>query len=190
MLRTTFALTALALATTPALAGPAAPAPSWAVNGAQSRLGFSGKQTGTPFAGRFTRYQAAIVFDPAHPETARIAVVIDLASATTGDKQRDQALPGKDWFDIVHFPQARFVSTAVKRTGTSAYVATGNLTIRGVTKAVNLPFTLAVAGNNARARGHLQLVRSAFGIGQGTWSTGQWVALEVGVDVDIVATRR
>ena len=117
-------------------------------------------------------------------------VLIDLASATTGDKQRDQALPDKDWFDTAHFPQARFVSTAIRRTGGNSYVATGNLTIRGVTKVVSLPFTLTVAGNNARARGHLQLVRSAFGIGQGTWSTGQWVALEVGVDVDIVATRR
>ncbi|MFK3889550.1 MULTISPECIES: hypothetical protein [Sphingomonadaceae] len=36
----------------------------------------------------------------------------------------------------------------------------------------------------------LQLLRNAFGVGQGAWSSGQWVALEVGVDIDIVATRR
>jgi polyisoprenoid-binding protein YceI len=62
------------------------------------------------------------------------------------------------------------------------------LTLRGVAKPVTLPFTLAIAGTTAHAKGHLNLARTLFGIGQGTWSSGQWVALDVGVDVDIVAT--
>ena len=36
---------------------------------------------------------------------------------------------------------------------------------------------------------HAALVRGAFGVGQGPWASGQWVGLDVGVDVDIVATR-
>ena len=115
--------------------------------------------------------------------------MIDPASAVTGDPQRDQALPGKDWFDIAQFPQAKFATTAIRKTGANTYAAAGTLTLRGVTKPVTLPFTLAISGTTAHARGRVSLVRTVFGVGQGSWSSGQWVALDVGVDVDIVATR-
>lgn len=172
------------------IAAPAlASGPGWTVDQSKSRIGFSGTQTGTPFKGAFGRYKAEIAFDPAHPEAAHIGVVIDLGSAATGDKQRDTALPGSDWFDVAHAPLARFVSTRVVRAGGNAYVANGNLTLRGVTRPVRLPFTLVVTGATAHATGHAQLLRSAFGVGQGAWASGQWVALQVGVDIDITATR-
>ena len=61
--------------------------------------------------------------------------------------------------------------------------------IRSVTKPVTLPFTLHVNGTTAHASGHAQLVRIVFGIGQGPWVTRQWVALDVGVDIELTATR-
>jgi polyisoprenoid-binding protein YceI len=181
----------LLLLTPPAAIALAAtkPSPHWTVDPARSSLGFSGTQTGSHFDGQFSRYKAAVTFDPDHPETSRIVVDVDLGSATTGDKQRDIALPGKDWFDVAHFPTARFVSTSIRRRGGNAYVATGNLTLRGVTRPILLPFTLTIDGDSARATGRAQLVRNAFGVGQGAWSSGQWVALEVGVDINIVAKR-
>jgi polyisoprenoid-binding protein YceI len=167
----------------------AAPPPQWTVDPGKSTLGFSGTQTGARFTGRFSRYKAAIAFDPDHLEASRIAVAVDLGSSATGDTQRDTALPGKDWFDVAQFPVARFVTTAIQRKSGNAYVATGKLTLHGVTRPVVLPFTLTISGDTAHARGHVQLLRNAFGVGQGVWSSGQWVALEVGVDIDIVATR-
>ena len=169
-------------------ATPAAAA-AWKLDAAKSRLGFSGTQTGVAFKGHFTRFSTQIDFDPDHPETSHIVVVIDPASAVTGNTQRDGALPGEDWFDIARFPQAKFATTAVRKTGANAYAAAGTLTLRGVTKPVILPFTLAITGTTAHARGRLNLMRTLFGVGQGDWSSGQWVALDVGVDVDIVATR-
>jgi polyisoprenoid-binding protein YceI len=169
-------------------AAPAAAVP-WKLDTAKSQLGFSGTQTGVPFKGRFTRFSAQIDFDPDHPETSHVVVVVDLASAVTGDAQRDGALPGNDWLAVGQFPQAKFASTAIRKMGADTYAATGTLTLRGVTKPVVLPFTLAIAGTTAHAKGHLNLVRTAFGVGQGSWSSGQWVALDVGVDVDVVAIR-
>jgi polyisoprenoid-binding protein YceI len=177
------ALLVTAVVATPATAG------SWKFDAAKSQLGFSGTQTGKAFEGHFTRFSTEIDFDPDHPETSRIVAAIDPASAVTGDTQRDGALPGKDWFDIARFPQAKFETIAIRKTGATAYEATGTLTIRGVTKSITLPFTLAITGNTAHAKGHLNLVRTVFGVGQGAWTSGQWVALEVGVDVDIVATQ-
>jgi polyisoprenoid-binding protein YceI len=178
-----FSLLSALVFATPAFAA------DWTVQADKSHLGFSGTQTGAPFKGSFGKWTAEIAFDPAHPEAGHAKVTIDLASARTGDTQRDTALPQSDWFDVKHFPQATFEASGFTAKGGDTYEATGKLTIRGVTKDVVLPFTLAVVGDGATAKGHLGLVRAAFGVGQGPWTSGEWVALEVGVDFDLVAVK-
>ena len=176
-------LIALQLATTPALAA------EWRIDPQKSTLGFSGTQLGAPFSGRFERFEAEISFDPAKPEAGHARVAVDLASAHTGDVQRDEALPQSDWFDAKSQTQARFEATKFVDKGAGAYDAVGALTIRGVTRNVTLPFRLTTDGARAHATGHLDLIRTDFGVGQGPWTTGDWVALEVGVDLDISAVQ-
>jgi polyisoprenoid-binding protein YceI len=179
----------LAVSSILALAAPPTFAASWQVDTGKSHLSFTGMQTGTPFHGSFGKWGAEIDFDPAHPEAGHVSVAIDLASATTGDTQRDSALPQADWFDVKKFPQATFEATGFTAKGGDAYETSGKLTIRGVGKDVTLPFTLTVTDDKATSKGHLSLIRTAFGIGQGAWSTGQWVALDVGIDVELTATK-
>jgi len=180
---------ALLLGLLPLLAASPASAAEWAVDPARSHLTFSGVQNGAPFQGSFGKWQAEIAFDPAHPEAGHAKVTIDLASARTGDTQRDSALPQPEWFDTATSPQARFEAGGFIAKGGDAYEAPGRLTLRGIGKDVILPFTLAMTGDQATAKGHLTLVRTEFGVGQGVWSTAEWVALDVGVDVDLVATK-
>ena len=179
---------AAALAAAPLVLPACAEAAAWTVDAAKSRIGFSGVQVGTPFQGRFTRFTAQIDFDPTVPETGHAVVDIDLASAETGDAQRDTALPQTEWFDVKATPRARFEATRFAARGGDAYEAIGSLTIRGIRRDAVLPFRLTRAGATARAVGHLDLVRTQFGVGQGPWASGQWVALEVGVDIDLTAT--
>jgi len=166
-----------------------AQAANWTVDRAKSHLNFSGVQTSAPFQGSFERWTAEIMFDLAHPEAAYVKVTIDLASAKTGDTQRDAALPQPEWFDVKRFPQATFEATGFIAKGGDAYETPGRLTIRDMSKVIVLPFTLTVTGNTANAKGHITLVRTSFGVGQGEWATSEWVALEVGVDFDLVATK-
>ena len=173
-----------------ATAASTAIAADWKLDTSKSTLGFSGTQTGNAFEGKFSSYSAAIAFDPDHLDTSHISVTVDLASAVTGDTQRDTALPGKTWFDTAEFPQAKFDADSIRKTGVGSYEASGKLTLRGVTRPLVLPFTLDINGAAAHAKGHVSLLRGDFGVGQGgPWSSGQWVALEVNVDVDIVAER-
>jgi polyisoprenoid-binding protein YceI len=165
----------------------AAQASSWSVDKSQSTLGFTATQTGKPFTGSFKSFDAAIDFDPANPAAGHAVVTIDIASATTGDKQRDEAIPGSDWFDVKKFPQAKFEATGFKALGGNKYEAIGTLSIRDVKKDVRLPFTLDIAGNTATANGTLPLIRTDYGVGQGDWATGQWVGLDVDVTLHIVA---
>jgi len=159
---------AAGLASGPALAA------DWAVDAGASKLSFSGTQNGEAFSGKFARFAGTVTFDPAKPEA---------------DTQRDEALPQPEWFDAKKFPQAHFVASGFKAKGGDAYEADGQLSIRDIAQPVTLPFTLTITGDTAHAKGRAELVRTKFGVGQGPWSSGQWVALEVGVDVDLVAKK-
>lgn len=163
---------------------------AWVVDRAASRIEFSGTQTGKAFTGRFESFDATIVFDPADVTAARIEAVIATGSAKTGDRQRDAALPGAEWFSSKTFPEARFVSTSVSAAGEGAYEAAGTLSIRDKEQAVTLPFTLTIADGRATADGTVTLNRSDFGVGQGEeFLTDRWVGYEVKVSLHIEATR-
>lgn len=166
----------------------AAEVPHWQIDSSKSSLGFSGTQSGVAFQGQFEKFSASIGFDPAKLESSRIAVDIDIASATTGDVQRDAALPDKGWFDSAAFPHATFESVSISKTG-DGYEAAGTLTIRGARHPLTLPFSLSIDGDVAKARGRATLNRTLFGIGQGSWSSGDVVGTDVTVDINITATR-
>jgi polyisoprenoid-binding protein YceI len=178
---------ALALALASLAASPAAAA-TWVVQPAQSTLGFSAEQTGTPFTGTFTQWTADITYDPAHPAAAHVKITIATASAKTGDTQRDTALPDPDWFNTAAFPQATFESTGFTPEGGTAFQTTGTLTIRGISQPLTLPFTLTLTGTQAVAKGQITLQRTNFGIGQGDWSTGDYVSLTTGVNFTLTAS--
>jgi polyisoprenoid-binding protein YceI len=185
-IRTTTILAGLAVLAWPAMA---APAPTWIVDPANSKLGFRGAMNGDAFTGVFHRWSAQIAFDPKNLAGSKAVVSVDVASAATGDADRDQAMPTADWFSAKTQPKAAFVTTAFKDLGGGKYQASGDLTIRGAKKPVVLPFTLAISGDTARMNGSLVLNRTAFGIGQGQWKTGDVVATEVTVNIALTAHR-
>jgi polyisoprenoid-binding protein YceI len=67
----------------------AASASDWKVVAGKSWLGFTGSASGTPFDGRFSRWDARITFDPDKPEAGHVTVSVGMASAATGDKEKD-----------------------------------------------------------------------------------------------------
>ena len=165
----------------------AAPA-RWSVD-AGSKLGFTGKMSGEAFNGVFRSWSAQIAFDPKDLAGSKAEVVVNIASAATGDADRDQALPTDDWFAAGKFPKATFVTRSFKDLGGGRYQAVGDLTIRGVSHPVTLPFTLVITGDTARMNGQLALNRGAFGIGQGKWATGDTVDTQVAVTIALTAHR-
>ena len=171
----------------PAWAAPAAP--TWVVDKAASKIGFSGAMSGQPFYGALRRWDATIRFDPKALATSSINVQIDTRSAATGDPSRDEALPSADWFSAAAFPRATFAANQFKDLGAGRYQAIGSLTLRGVTRPVTLPFTLDVQGEVATMQGALTLDRRAFGVGQGQFASGDTVAAAVRVNVSIRAKR-
>ena len=170
------------------LAGSPALAADWTIQPAASSLTFTGTETGASFTGSFGSWGGQISYDPAKPQEAHVHLTIALASAKSGDAQRDQAMPGSDWFDVSAFPQAVFDATGFTPQGGDKFLANGTLTIRGVKKPVSLPFTLDVTGDKAVAKGKITLTRTDFGVGQGAWSSGDYVGLQVDVAFTLTAS--
>jgi polyisoprenoid-binding protein YceI len=66
-----------------------------------------------------------------------VQATIGMASITTGDEGRDGHLKSADFFDVETYPNMTFVSTGIRGDG-AEYVLTGDLTIKGVSKSIEL----------------------------------------------------
>lgn len=186
MYRTLFVSLAAATLSVPAMA---APAPNWTINKAQSRVAFQASMNGQAINGSFRRFDARIAFDPANLAGSSVTAVVDTGSAVTGDATRDESLPTPDWFNTKAFPRATFTAKSFKSLGGNRYQAAGTLNIRGVNRAVVMPFQLNINGASAKMQGWLMIDRRWFGIGQGQFATPDAVAANVRVNVSIEATR-
>ena len=61
------------------------------------------------------------------------------------------------------------------------------MTLRGVSLPVTVPFDIEIVDGVATMNSELSLNRSDYGVGQGAWAKGEWVDLEVGLEITIVA---
>lgn len=168
----------------------AAPAPTWVVDKAASSIRFSSSFNGDAFSGGFSRWDADIHFDPANLAGSAVSVSIDAASAATGDADRDQALPTPKFLSAGKFPRATFTAHAFKALGGGKYLASGQLSLRGVTRPLALPFTLAITGDRARMNAALAVDRLAFGVGQDEWRATSALPATVNVAIAVTARRR
>ena len=115
---------------------------TWRIDPSHSTIGFSVKHM--MFAtvrGRFGSFRGAIRFERDRPDDAEVEVEIDVASIDTGITKRDDHLRSADFFDAATYPTISFRSTHVEpvtRFGLHRWRMTGNLTISGVTRAVEL----------------------------------------------------
>lgn len=201
MKRWTVAL--VALATLPALAQPApgatrppaakaaavAAAPAWTVDQRVSSIGFAGAMDGTGFRGVFSRWSAAIRFDPANLAGSSARVIVEPASVASGDGSRDATLREGDWFDTARNPQVIFQSTSFRATGPNRYEAIGTLSVKGRAIPLTLPFTLTIAGAQADMRAAISLDRTRLGLGVQFDPGGAQVAKAVTVNIVVKATR-
>ncbi len=172
----------------PAPGGADKPLADWTV-APGGRLGFTARWNGEAVDGRFGQWDAAIRFSRDDLAASRIRVTVDLASADTGDSQRDDSLEGSDFFDVAVHPSAVFAARDVRHIGGDRYEARGSLDLHGITKPVTVGFTLRIDGDRARVAGTARIDRTAFGVGQGEWATTDAIADGVDIAFSFSATR-
>lgn len=154
----------------------------------KSQITFTSKQMGVPVDGRFGKFAATLSFDPAKPEAGKAQIEVDLASVDAGSKDANDEVVGKGWFNAKEFPKARFVSSGVKVLGNNRFEARGQMTIKGKTRDMTVPFSYKPDGANGVFEGVLPLLRTQFGIGEGAWADTSVVADEVPIKFRLVAS--
>lgn len=124
-----------------------------------------GKTTGT-----FSGIKGTLMLDPANPNTGNADVTISVYSLDSSHRERDTHLLTADFFDANKFSTMRFVSSGFKSIGKDAGVMSGQMTLRGATRSVEIPYKILGFGTdpwgNQRAafEGKFTLNRSDYGI--------------------------
>jgi len=113
----------------------------WNLDPPHTSVEFSVRHLGVAWVkGHFMDIKGSAEFDPAHPEKAFGEVEIEAKSIWTNNEMRDNHLRSKDFFNVEQYPLVTFKSTGVEKISDREFRATGDLTMRGITR----PVTLAV----------------------------------------------
>lgn len=92
----------------------------------------------TNVTGSFQKFDATLEAEAADFSDAKISFSADVNSISTNNEQRDGHLKGEDFFAAEKFPALSFASTSFTKKSDDEYVLVGDLTIRDVTKQVEL----------------------------------------------------
>lgn len=129
---------------------------SWNLDNSHSKLGFSvTHMLITEVDGKFNDFSGSITSNDDTFEGAKIEFSAKIASIDTDNEKRDQHLQSDDFFNAEKFPDLKFVGQSLTKVEGKKYKLVGDLTIRGVTKEVELDVvyngTVADPWGNTRA---------------------------------------
>lgn len=169
-----------------ALAGLMATAPvlaadyEQAAGAAGSTLAFATKYDGEVFSGTFPEFSTKLSFDPANPAAGSLDVTIPLATAKSGNSDRDSTLQGAEFFNVAKFATARYTAKGFTKVAEGKYEAKGTLELRGVSKPVTLSFEWK-PGANPVLTGKATVKRLDFGVGEGDWKDTKTIPNETAI---------
>jgi polyisoprenoid-binding protein YceI len=121
---------------------------TWNIDPSHSEVGFSVRHFGiSKVRGKFTKFSGDIVIATEVADSS-VAVTIDPSSVDTSEPNRDAHLRSPDFFETDKHPEWTFVSTSVIEKGND-WVVAGELTIKGVSRPVELQLEFQGAGPDA-----------------------------------------
>ncbi len=153
---------------------------TYTLDPAHTRIGFVARHAMvTKVRGAFNEFEGTATLDGANPAHSSAQVTISTASIDTRNAQRDEHLRSNDFLAMDEYPQITFSSTGARQVDDSTFELTGDLTIKGVTNPITVPFSFEGAAKdpfgNLRVgfEGAVTINRKDYGI---TWNA----ALETG----------
>jgi polyisoprenoid-binding protein YceI len=170
----------------------------YTIDTAHSRVGFVARHAMvTKVRGSFDEFEGSIHLDGDNPENSSGTVTIQAKSINTRNSQRDDHLRSNDFLDMDNQPEITFASTGIKQTGDADFVVSGDLSIRGVTKPVEIAFeytgTATDPFGNERVglEGSVVINRKDFGV---SWNAaleggGVLVSEKVTLEIEVSAIK-
>lgn len=123
--------------------------------------------------GFFRDFTGTVTYDAKDVTKSSVEFTAKATSVDTGVQGRDTHLRSKDFFEVETFPELKFKSTKVEKRG-NGWLLAGDLTIKGVTKPVTIPFNLTGflpaterSGGRMGITGETKINRRDFGVNYG-----------------------
>lgn len=110
---------------------------TWTIDPAHTNVGFVARHlVVAKVRGRFGTVTGTLTIAD-DKLASKVDATVEMGSVETGDAGRDEHLRSADFFDVENFPTMTFVTTGLRGDG-AEYVLTGDLTIKGVTRSIEL----------------------------------------------------
>ena len=141
---------------------------------------FSGKNAN----GTFSKLKGDIKFDANNLSGSSFNMTVETASINTGNGMKNRHATSENWFDVEKYPNITFVSEKISK-GDKGYVATGKLTIRDVTKTVDIPFSF----NSNTFKGSMTIHRLDYNLGGTKGMQGKNAGKDIEVTISVPVTQ-
>ena len=110
---------------------------TWTLDPTHTEIGFTVRHLMSKVRGKFDTFEGTLV-TPEDLTASTVEVSVDLSSINTGTADRDAHLRSADFFEVDTYPSMTFKSTGIKQASDDEFVLVGDLTIKGVTKPLEL----------------------------------------------------
>lgn len=155
---------------------------NWQLN--RSSVTFKIKNAGLTVNGSLGGTLADIRFDPATPAQSSIVASLETATIETGIGLRDKHLRKELYFHSDKYPQITVRSTEIEKTGTQTYLGYFDLTIKGTTKNIQVPFTFAENASGGDFKGAFKINRLDYKVGESSWLMDNEIVVSIQLNVN------
>ena len=158
-------------------------ASTWNVDSANAKVAFTVKGPFGSVNGTFTGLKATIQFDEKDLAGSSVKASIDAGTVSSGVGMRNHHLKNEEqWLNTSKYPQITFQSKKIEKAA-NGYKAIGNLTLKGVTRPVEVPFTFTPNGAGGEFKGKFTIRREDYNVGKPGGSVGDTIAITLDVPV-------
>ena len=162
----------------------------WEIDKAHSNIYFDVRHTYATVRGKFKDFSGSLQFDPDNLALGSVSFQVNTKSIDTGIPNRDNHLRSEEFFASNKYPAMTFQSIGVKQKEGNQYILEGNLTIKGKTHKVTVPFTYFGTRENPLKKGQrVAGFETRFSIDRLEYEVGPGKYFEMGVigrNVDIL----
>jgi polyisoprenoid-binding protein YceI len=156
---------------------------NWNADTANAKITFTVDGPFGTVNGSFTGLKSTFQFDPNDLSSSYIKATIDPATVSTGDWLRNYHLRDEEQFlNTSKYPLLGFTSTKIEKTSTG-FKASGNLSLKGITKLIEIPFTFSSSGDNGFFKGQFAIDRMEYNIGKEGGTVGNTINISIAVPV-------
>ena len=159
-------------------------ASNWKADPAKAKVGFSVKGPFGTVHGNFTGLKSTIKFDEHDLGGSSVEASVDAKTVSTGIGLRNHDVREKEqYLDANKYPEISFHSKKIAKTK-KGFSAEGELTLKGISRPVQIPFTFSPGGGNAGVfKGAFSFKREDFHIGKPGGSIGDVITISLEVPV-------